>query len=287
MAARVGEPLADALIGADQSSEAGIAAQRERVAQLKGRLASLPDADARMLESLADTLVKRSVWIVGGDGWAYDIGYGGLDHVLASGRNVNVLVLDTEVYSNTGGQASKATPRGAVAKFAAGGKPSAKKDLTLMAMAYGSVYVARVAMGGDDAQTVRAFLEADAYDGPSLIVAYSHCINHGYDMLYGLDQQDIAVKSGYWPLLRYNPALTLQGKNPLLLDSKAPTLPLEAYTKSETRYTMLAHSDPEAAKKLAELAQRDVADRWRTYTYMAAMAANGGNGQGGKGEAQS
>jgi len=287
MAARVGEPLADALIGADQSSEAGIAAQRERVGQLKGRLASLPDADARMLESLADTLVKRSVWIVGGDGWAYDIGYGGLDHVLASGRNVNVLVLDTEVYSNTGGQASKATPRGAVAKFAAGGKPSAKKDLTLMAMAYGSVYVARVAMGGDDAQTVRAFLEADAYDGPSLIVAYSHCINHGYDMLYGLDQQDIAVKSGYWPLLRYNPALTQQGKNPLLLDSKAPTLPLEAYTKSETRYTMLAHSDPEAAKKLAELAQRDVADRWRTYTYMAAMAANGGNGHGGKGEAQS
>jgi len=280
MAARLGDGLATALVTADQSTEAGIAAQRERVVRLKAALASLPDPEARMLESLADALVKKSVWIVGGDGWAYDIGYGGLDHVLASGRNVNVLVLDTEVYSNTGGQASKATPRGAVAKFAAGGKPNAKKDLTLMAMAYGSVYVARVAMGGDDAQTVRAFLEADAYDGPSLIVAYSHCINHGYDMLYGLDQQKIAVQSGYWPLLRYNPALAAEGKNPMQLDSKAPTLPLSDYTKSETRYTMLAHSDPAAAKRLADLAQHDVADRWRMYTYMAAMAGNGGNGHG-------
>jgi pyruvate-ferredoxin/flavodoxin oxidoreductase len=284
MAGRLGEGLVGALVGADQSTEAGIAAQRERVAQLKTLLASLPDPEARMLESLADALVRKSVWIVGGDGWAYDIGYGGLDHVLASGRNVNLLVLDTEVYSNTGGQASKATPRGAVAKFAAGGKPSAKKDLTLMAMAYGSVYVARVAMGGDDAQTVRAFLEADAFDGPSLIVAYSHCINHGYDMLYGLEQQKIAVQTGYWPLLRYNPALTAQGKNPFQLDSKAPSLPLAAYTKSETRYTMLAHSDPAAAKRLGELAQHDVADRWRMYTYMAAMTGNGGNGGNGEGQ---
>ncbi len=251
----------------------------ERVAQLKAQLARLPDPDARMLESLADALVKRSVWIVGGDGWAYDIGYGGLDHVLASGRNVNVLVLDTEVYSNTGGQASKATPRGAVAKFAAGGKPNAKKDLTLMAMSYGNVYVARVAMGADDAQTVKAFLEADAYDGPSLIVAYSHCIEHGYDMLNGLDQQKIAVQTGYWPLFRYNPALAAAGKNPMQLDSKAPSLPLEEYTKSETRYTMLARSDPEAAKRLAALAQRDVADRWRLYDHLAAMAVNGNGGK--------
>jgi pyruvate-ferredoxin/flavodoxin oxidoreductase len=285
MAGRLGDALVSGLRDADQSTEAGIAAQRGRVAQLKTLLASLPDPEARMLESLADVLVKKSVWIVGGDGWAYDIGYGGLDHVLASGRNVNVLVLDTEVYSNTGGQASKATPRGAVAKFAAGGKPNAKKDLSLMAMAYGSVYVARIAMGGDDAQTVRAFLEADAYDGPSLIVAYSHCINHGYDMLYGLDQQKIAVQTGYWPLLRYNPALEAQGKNPLQLDSKAPSLPLTEFTKSEARYTMLTHSDPAAAKRLDDLAQHDVADRWRTYTYMAAMTGNrGGNGDNGEGQ---
>ena len=282
MADRLGPQLADELVGAVQSTEAGIAAQRARVAKLKTLLAALPDPEARMLESLADGLVKKSVWIVGGDGWAYDIGYGGLDHVLASGRNVNVLVLDTEVYSNTGGQASKATPRGAVAKFAAGGKSTPKKDLTLMAMAYGSVYVARVAMGGDDAQTVRAFLEADAHDGPSLIVAYSHCINHGYDMLHGLEQQDIAVKTGYWPLLRFNPALAAQGKNPLVLDSKAPSLPLEQYTRSETRYTMLAHSDPEAAKRLADLAQQDVATRWRTYAFMAERSGNGGGNGGAK-----
>jgi pyruvate-ferredoxin/flavodoxin oxidoreductase len=277
---RVGDALAAELLGADQSTETGIAAQRARVARLKAALAGLPDADARMLESLADALVRKSVWIVGGDGWAYDIGYGGLDHVLASGRNVNVLVLDTEVYSNTGGQASKATPRGAVAKFAAGGKPNAKKDLGLMAMAYGNVYVARIAMGGDDIQSVRAFLEADAYDGPSLIIAYSHCINHGYDMLYGLDQQKIAVQTGYWPLFRYNPALAAAGKHPMSLDSKAPSLPLEQYTRNETRYTMLQLSDPAAAKRLAELAQHDVAARWRLYTHYAALPTNGGNGGG-------
>jgi pyruvate-ferredoxin/flavodoxin oxidoreductase len=279
LAGRVGEGLADELLGADQAGEAGVAAQRERVSRLKAALAGLAEPEARMLESLADALVRRSVWIIGGDGWAYDIGYGGLDHVLASGRNVNVLVLDTEVYSNTGGQASKATPRGAVAKFAAAGKPTPKKDLALMAIAYGTVYVARVAMGGDDAQTVRAMLEADAYDGPSLVLAYSHCINHGYDMLYGLAQQDIAVKTGYWPLIRYNPALAAAGKSPLVLDSKAPTEPLEHYTRNETRYTMLQRSDPAAAKALAELAQHDVAERWRLYTYFAAMPING-NGQG-------
>jgi pyruvate-ferredoxin/flavodoxin oxidoreductase len=276
LAARLGDGLTGELLGADQTTETGIAAQRGRVARLKARLAELPDPEARALESLADALVRKSVWIVGGDGWAYDIGYGGLDHVLASGRNVNVLVLDTEVYSNTGGQASKATPRGAVAKFAAGGKPGAKKDLSLMAMAYGSVYVARVAMGAEDVQTVRAFLEADAHDGPSIIVAYSHCIAHGYDMVHGMDQQKRAVQTGQWPLFRYNPALLREGKNPLQLDSKAPSLPLAQYTNNETRYTMLVHSDPAAAKALADLAQRDVAERWRLYAHWAAMPVNGG-----------
>jgi pyruvate-ferredoxin/flavodoxin oxidoreductase len=286
LAGRLGEGLVSELVGADQSSEAGIAAQRGRVLELKARLAELPDLEARALEGLADALVRKSVWIVGGDGWAYDIGYGGLDHVLASGRNVNLLVLDTEVYSNTGGQASKATPRGAVAKFAAGGKPGPKKDLTLMAMAYGSVYVARVAMGAEDVQTVRAFLEADAYDGPSLIVAYSHCIAHGYDMVHGMDQQKKAVQAGHWPLFRYNPARVAAGANPLQLDSKAPSLPLQEYTNNETRYTMLVHSDPAAAKALAELAQRDVADRWRLYAHWSTMPVNGGNG-GSKKEGES
>ncbi len=209
------------MLNADQSTEAGIAAQRERVELLKQRLRTLdrsqfPDVVEREHEllSLADVLVKKSVWIIGGDGWAYDIGYGGLDHVLASGYNVNVLVLDTEVYSNTGGQASKSTPIGAVAKFAAKGKSSPKKDLGLIAMAYGNIYVARVAMGADDVQTLRAFLEAEAYDGPSLIIAYSHCIAHGIDMRKGLEQQKLAVQTGYWPLYRYNPSLAAEGKNP-------------------------------------------------------------------------
>ncbi len=276
LAPRLDDGLAAALAGADQSTEAGIAEQRARVARLKAKLAELRDPEARALENLADALVRKSVWIVGGDGWAYDIGYGGLDHVLASSRNVNVLVLDTEVYSNTGGQASKATPRGAVARFAAGGKPVAKKDLALMAMAYGSVYVAHVAFGADDAQLVRAFLEADAHAGPSIIVAYAHCIEHGYDLVHGLDQQTAAVESGHWPLFRYNPARVAEGKNPLQLDSKAPTLPLEAYTGKETRYTRLKQSDPAAAKALGELAQKDVADRWRLYEHMAAMKVDGG-----------
>ncbi len=272
LAPALGDDLVQALLGAEQSSEAGIRAQRGRVAALKERLRGVPGLEARDLLSLADALVVKSVWIVGGDGWAYDIGYGGLDHVLASGRNVNLLVLDTEVYSNTGGQMSKATPRGAVAKFAAGGKPQVKKDLALLAMTYGNVYVARVAMGANDAQTLKTFLEAEAYEGPSLIIAYSHCIAHGYDMAHGMDQQKAAVQSGYWPLFRYNPDLERQGKNPLQLESKAPSLPLEKYIYNETRYTMLTQSDPAAAKRLLELAREDVRKRWRLYEHWAAMA---------------
>ncbi len=275
LAGRLGDELVTALLTADQSTEAGILAQRERVKVLKEKLKGESAPEARDLLAVADALVKKSVWIVGGDGWAYDIGYGGLDHVLASGRDVNLLVLDTEVYSNTGGQMSKATPRGAVAKFAAGGKPLIKKDLALLAMTYGNVYVARVAMGANDMQTVKAFLEAEAYPGPSLIVAYSHCIAHGYDLAYGAEQQKAAVQSGYWPLVRYNPRLAAQGKNPLQLDSKAPSLPLDKYVYNETRYTMLAQSDPAAAKELLELAKRDVENRWRLYEHWAAMPVKG------------
>ena len=221
------------------------------------------------LLSLADTLVKKSVWLIGGDGWAYDIDFGGLDHVLASGHNVNVLVLDTEVYSNTGGQASKSTPRAAVAKFAARGKATPKKDLGMLAMAYGSIYVARVAMGANDQQTLHAFLEAEAYDGPSLIIAYSHCIAHGIDMNKGLNQQKLAVQTGYWPLYRYNPDLVAEGKNPFILDSKAPTLPLEQYAYNETRYRMLLQSDEHRAETLMEQAKHDVQDRWQQYQQLA------------------
>jgi pyruvate-ferredoxin/flavodoxin oxidoreductase len=263
--------LGPALLEADQSTEAGIAVQRERVAALKRRLAEIDSPVASELASVADSLVKKSVWIVGGDGWAYDIGFGGLDHVLASGRNVNVLVLDTEVYSNTGGQASKSTPRGAVAKFAAGGKTAAKKDLALMAMTYGHVYVARVAMGASDAHVLRVLREAEAYDGPSLVIAYSHCIAHGYDLRHGLDQQKAAVLAGHWPLLRFDPRLAHEGKNPMQLDSKAPSVPLQSYAYNETRYTMLVQSDAEAARRLLDLAQADVAARWRLYEYLAAM----------------
>ncbi len=275
LAGQFGNELATALLKADQSTEAGIRDQRERVAALKQKLATVKTAEAKDLLSLADALVKKSVWIVGGDGWAYDIGYGGLDHVLASGRNVNILVLDTEVYSNTGGQMSKSTPRGAVAKFAAGGKPRPKKDLAMMAMTYGNVYVARVAFGSGDMQCLKAFLEAEAYDGPSIIVAYSHCIAHGYDLVHGLEQQKLAVQSGYWPLFRYNPDLVAQGKNPLQLDSKPTGIPLEKYTYNETRYTMLTHSAPEAAAQLLKEAQEDVHKRWKLYEHWAAMPVNG------------
>ncbi|MGO9966462.1 MAG: pyruvate:ferredoxin (flavodoxin) oxidoreductase [Bryobacteraceae bacterium] len=269
MGAVIGEELAGAILNADQSTEPGIFAQRERVRLLKQKLAGAITFEARNLAAVADSLVKKSVWILGGDGWAYDIGYGGLDHVLASGRNVNVLVLDTEVYSNTGGQASKSTPRGAVAKFAAAGKPVGKKDLAMMAVSYGSVYVARVAMGAGDMHTVKAFLEAEAFHGPSLIIAYSHCIAHGYDMAYGLDQQKAAVNSGYWPLFRYNPDLVAQGKNPFQLDSRPPSIPLKDYIYNETRYTMLVKSNPDHARVLLEEAKEDVASHWKLYDYLA------------------
>ncbi|MGB8322920.1 MAG: pyruvate:ferredoxin (flavodoxin) oxidoreductase [Candidatus Acidiferrum sp.] len=268
----IGEVLVKGLLEADQSKEEGIGAQRKRVLELKKKLLNLNTPEALALLSLADCLVRKSVWLLGGDGWAYDIGFGGLDHVLGSGRNVNVLVLDTEVYSNTGGQMSKATPRGAVAKFATGGKHTGKKDLAMEAVSYGYVYVARVAMGANDTHTVKALMEAEAHDGPSLIIAYSHCIAHGYDMSQGLDQQKKAVLSGYWPLMRYNPGLRLQGKNPFQLDSKAPSIPLKQYAYQEARYTMLVRSDPAAAKELLKMAQDDVERQWRVYTNRAAMA---------------
>ncbi|GAP16454.1 pyruvate:ferredoxin (flavodoxin) oxidoreductase [Levilinea saccharolytica] len=269
LSAKVGDQLVTAILEADQKTDAGIAAQRERVAALKAALQGDKDPKAVLLLSLADFLVRKSVWILGGDGWAYDIGYGGLDHVLASGRNVNVLVLDTEVYSNTGGQASKATPRAAVAKFAANGKGIPKKDLGMIAMAYGYVYVARVAMGANDQHTLRAFLEADRYDGPSLIIAYSHCIAHGIDMRKGLEQQKLAVQSGIWPLFRYNPALMDEGKNPLVIDSKDPTVPVEQYAYNETRYRMLVQSDEHRAEMLMRQARSDVQKRWELYRQMA------------------
>ena len=267
----LGGTLVTGLLEADQSKESGIEAQRQRVAELKRKLASIDLPAARELLAVADALVRKSVWIVGGDGWAYDIGAGGLDHVLGSGRNVNVLVLDTEVYSNTGGQMSKATPRAAVAKFATGGKQMAKKDLAMEAISYGYVYVARVAMGGNDTHTIKAFQEAEAHNGPSIIIAYSHCIAHGYDMGFGLNQQKNAVLSGYWPLMRYNPALRLEGKNPFQLDSKAPSIPLKKYAYEEARYTMLTRSDPDAARELLREAQDDVERQWRVYSNRAAM----------------
>jgi pyruvate-ferredoxin/flavodoxin oxidoreductase len=271
LAGEIGEELARRILNADQSREEGIAEQRERVADMQRRLAGKESSEVRDLLAVADTLIRKSVWIVGGDGWAYDIGAGGLDHVLGTGMNVNMLVLDTEVYSNTGGQMSKATPRGAVAKFAAGGKQTAKKDLAMEAISYGNVYVARVAMGGGDTHTVKAFLEAEAHPGPSLIIAYSHCIAHGYDMMFGINQQKAAVLSGYWPLIRYNPGLRAEGKNPFQLDSKAPSIPLKQYAYQEARYTMLARSNPEAAAELLQMAQEDVARRWRVYSNRAAL----------------
>jgi len=277
---QIGEELASALINADQSDEAGIYDQRERVALLKQKLDGLHTDDVKNLLSIADYLVKKSVWIVGGDGWAYDIGYGGLDHVLASGRNVNLLVLDTEVYSNTGGQMSKSTPRAAVAKFAAGGKPLGKKDLGLHAINYGSVYVATVALGANDAQTVKAFLEAESYDGPSLIIAYCHCIAHGIDMTRAMQNQKAAVNSGHWPLYRYDPRLAEQGKNPLTLDSKPPSIPIKDYAYMETRYKMLTFSHPEEAKRLLALAQRDAQMRYHFYQQLAGLKY--GDGGGGK-----
>jgi pyruvate-ferredoxin/flavodoxin oxidoreductase len=272
LAATIGDDLAVAILDADQSSEEGIFAQRDRVKALKDKLAGDKSSEARDLLAVADELVRKSVWIIGGDGWGYDIGYGGLDHVLASDANVNILLLDTEVYSNTGGQMSKSTPIGAVAKFAAGGKHMPKKDIAMMAINYGRAYVAHIAMGSNDGQTMKAFQEADAYNGPSLIIAYSHCIAHGYDLVHGIDQQKLAVNSGHWPLFRYNPTLSKEGKNPFVLDSKAPSIPLEQYIYNETRYTMLVNSNPEEAKKLLVAAQENVNDRWKLYQHMAAMS---------------
>ena len=271
----LGKEFVDAVLNANQSDETGIDAQRERVAELKTKLGKSSDSRAKDLVSLADNLVKKSVWIIGGDGWAYDIGYGGLDHVLASGRNVNILVLDTEVYSNTGGQASKSTPRAAVAKFAMGGKGLPKKDLGLIAMSYGYVYVARVAMGANDQQTLRALLEAESYDGPSLVIAYSPCIAHGYDMAKSLEQTKLAVQSGHWPMYRYDPRLAEQGQNPLVIESKDPTIPISQYAYNETRYKMLTQLDEERAEKLMQEAQHDAKSRWTLYQQMAAMHYDG------------
>ena len=271
LASEIGESLAADILNCHQVDEAEIYEQRHRVEALKSRLGELtPTTQVKMLLSVADYLVKKSVWIVGGDGWAYDIGYGGLDHVLASGRNVNILVMDTEVYSNTGGQASKATPRAAVAKFASGGKPSPKKDLGLMAMTYGNVYVASVAMGARNEQTIKAFLEAEAYNGPSLIIAYSHCIAHGINMTTAMNHQKEVVESGRWLMYRYHPDLAKEGKNPLQLDSRAPKLTVAQTLYSENRFKMLATSKPEEAKRLLKEAQADVDTRWQMYQYLAA-----------------
>jgi pyruvate-ferredoxin/flavodoxin oxidoreductase len=272
LSGKLGDELIAGIATADQTTEAGIKAQRERVVILKQKLATLAEPEAKMLLDLADYLVDKSVWIVGGDGWAYDIGYGGLDHVLASGRNVNVLVLDTEVYSNTGGQASKATPMGAGAKFAMAGKSMPKKDLGMIAMTYGGIYVAKVAFGFRDAQTVKAFQEAESYNGPSLILAYSHCIAHGYDMAHGCDQQKLAVDSGHWPLFRFDPRRLDKGEAPLQMDSGTPKVPLGTYVRNETRYRMIEQQNPEHFKKLLDDAQLGATNRYSVYEQLAKLS---------------
>ncbi|MBE3072295.1 MAG: pyruvate:ferredoxin (flavodoxin) oxidoreductase [Acidobacteria bacterium] len=271
----LGDELVTGLLKADQTTEAGIAEQRARVTALRARLAGIATPEARWLENIADVLVKKSVWIVGGDGWAYDIGYGGLDHVLAMGRNVNLLVLDTEVYSNTGGQQSKATPMGAAAKFAMAGRDRPKKDLGMIAMAYGSVYVAHVAFGARDAQTVRAFLEADSYDGPSMIIAFSHCIAHGYDLALGLEQQKLAVDTGSWPLYRFDPRRLANGENPLQLDSPHPKLDLIKYMNNEARFRVVEQQDPERFRHLLAEAQKEVTMRFSVYEQLAKLTFSG------------
>ena len=271
MRPQLGDDLVDDLVNAPQRTEYDIRQQRARVAELLDRLAGLQHPLSASLTAVAGQLVRRSVWIVGGDGWAYDIGSGGLDHVLASGRDVNVLVLDTEVYSNTGGQASKSTPLGASAKFASAGKQTEKKDLAMQAMAYGHVYVARVAMGANPQQTLDALREAEAYEGPSLVLAYSHCIAHGIDMKQGLDQQNRAVHSGYWPLVRYNPELRATGERPFTLDSVRPTVPFRAYAEQELRYRMLLLSDPARGEALLNAAQDAVTRKWKQYEGLAEL----------------
>jgi pyruvate-ferredoxin/flavodoxin oxidoreductase len=269
LAPAVGEDLARSILDAPQERESELRAQRARVDALKQKLATMNDETSRDLLSVVDHLVRRSIWIVGGDGWAYDIGYGGLDHVLATDRDVNMLVLDTEVYSNTGGQSSKATPLGAVAKFAAAGKRVARKDLALQAIAYGNVYVAQVAMGANPQHTLLAFREAEAYSGPSLIIAYSHCIAHGFDLRFGMKQQDLATASGYWPLFRFNPAMRKIGERPFRLDSPRPTIPLKNYTYNELRYRSLASTDPKAAEALLAQGQQVVTEKYRQYEELA------------------
>ena len=273
--AELGSELVNGILNAEQNNEADIYEQRERVAILKEKIKTIDSDKSKNLAMIADYLVKKSVWIMGGDGWAYDIGYGGLDHVIAQGKNVNILVMDTEVYSNTGGQMSKATGLGAVAKFAAAGRPNPKKDLGMMAMGYGNVYVAQIAMGANDTQTLKALLEAEAYDGPSIIIAYSHCIAHGYDLSQGMEHQKLAVNSGHWPLYRYNPENVFEGKNPLKLDSKAPKVRLEEYIYTETRYKMLQKIDPARSKYLLGLAQAEVNKKWSHYSQLAAMDYSG------------
>jgi pyruvate-ferredoxin/flavodoxin oxidoreductase len=270
LAADLGDTLVDGLLNGDQSTEAGIAEQRARVDELRLRLSRVARPEARRLEAVGNELVKKSVWLVGGDGWAYDIGFGGVDHVLGSGRNVNLLVLDTEVYSNTGGQASKATPLGAVAKFATAGKQTAKKDLGAIARRYGDVYVAQIAMGGSDIQAVKALREADEWDGPSLVIAYSTCIAHGIDMETSMAHQRDAVRSGYWPLYRYHPTLAAH-EHPFQLDSAAPTIPLREFALVEARYAMLARSDPKRSASLLDAAQEDIDERWHYYEQLAGV----------------
>jgi pyruvate-ferredoxin/flavodoxin oxidoreductase len=272
LGAPLGDVLVEAIVHADQSTETGLAAQRGRVAELRTRLARIDSPEARRLMLLADYLVRKSVWIVGGDGWAYDIGYGGLDHVIAMGRDVNMLVLDTEVYSNTGGQQSKATPIGAAAKFASAGKDVPKKDLGLLAMTYGSAYVARVAFGAKDTQTMKAFLEAESFPGASIIIAYSPCIAHGYDLAHGSEQQKLAVESGHWPLFRYDPRRVAEGKNPLMLDSPPPKVDLVQYARNETRYLMVERQNPERFRTLMAMAREVVARRYALYEKLAAPA---------------
>ncbi len=265
----IDKELVESLLEAEQVTEIDIRRQRDRVTEVKKKLENITDPRAAQLLAIIDHLVRRSIWIVGGDGWAYDIGSSGVDHVLASGRDVNILVMDTEVYSNTGGQMSKATPLGAVAKFAAAGKSVGKKDLALQAISYGNVYVARVALGANPQQTLLAFREAEAYPGTSLILAYSHCIAHGINMQRGLDQQRLAVESGHWPLVRYNPAVRESCENPFVLDSARPKIPLKKYAYNEVRYRVLAHTNPKEAEHLMELGQQAINQRWSIYEEMA------------------
>jgi pyruvate-ferredoxin/flavodoxin oxidoreductase len=270
----LGEDKVNEILNAKQTLESEIAQQRLRVQLLKEKLKTMTSSSANHLLSVADQLVRRSVWLVGGDGWAYDIGYGGLDHALASGRNINILVMDTEVYSNTGGQSSKATPTAATAKFAAGGKAGGKKDLAMQAISYGNVYVARIAFGANPQQTLLAMREAEAYDGPSLILAYSHCIAHGYDLKDGLTQQNSAVASGHWPLLRYNPMLRKKNQNPFVLDSPRPTMSLKDYAYNELRYKVLTMTNPKVAEELMIHAQDLVNLKWKNYEELATKKAS-------------